>query len=107
MRQPFISRKKDGSKELIRDHLREVGDYSKCCSAKFGLPTFGYLAGVLHDFGKFSDSFQERIYNDIDNGAIHSQQGAKFILEQKQVAIVKEIIAQVTDGVGLESGFGG
>lgn len=95
MRQPFISRKKDGSKELIRDHLREVGDYSKCCSAKFGLPTFGYLAGVLHDFGKFSDSFQERIYNDIDNGAIHSQQGAKFILEQKQVAIVKEIIAQV------------
>jgi CRISPR-associated endonuclease/helicase Cas3 len=95
MNQAFISRKKEGATELIQDHLREVGAYSKICSNKFGVQTIGYLAGLLHDFGKYSQAFQDRIYNDIDNGAIHSQQGAKFVLEHEQADLLKEIIAQI------------
>ncbi|MDR0921146.1 MAG: CRISPR-associated helicase Cas3' [Lactobacillales bacterium] len=99
MEREFISRKlklsDDVEKtELIRNHLREVAEYSGKCSEKFGLPTIGFLVGLLHDFGKYSDIFQERIREDLDNGAIHSQQGAKFILEQNACVLLKEIIAQ-------------
>ncbi|MDR0880126.1 MAG: CRISPR-associated helicase Cas3' [Clostridioides sp.] len=99
MEDEFISRKEEVSgkisTELVRDHLLEVAERSKNNLEKIGLANVGYLVGLLHDIGKYSDSFQERIKSDIDNGAIHSQQGAKFILEQNSHLLLKEMMAQV------------
>lgn len=51
-------RKKDGAKQYLFEHLEGVAKKSGEFASKIGLGNQGELIGLLHDFGKYSDQFQ-------------------------------------------------
>ena len=51
-------RKADDKKQSLREHLEGVADLSRNFSSKQGLGLSGELIGLLHDFGKYSEKFQ-------------------------------------------------
>ncbi|NCC61306.1 MAG: CRISPR-associated endonuclease Cas3'' [Verrucomicrobiae bacterium] len=91
-------RDEDKEKQTLLDHLVSVSDMSKEFAEKIGLDDVGGLIGLLHDFGKYSRSFQnyllsssgsvdpdseEYIDPKAQKGKIdHSTAGAKYIWEK-------------------------
>lgn len=67
----------DFTYQLLRDHLTQTAELSGRFSEAFGCYEWGYLAGLLHDAGKYSAAFQYRIK---ENGprVDHSTAGAKL-----------------------------
>jgi len=59
----FIAHKRDadGQEQKLCDHLCEVGEIAALFAGKLNLSKAGYLAGLLHDFGKHSKDFQRYI----------------------------------------------
>ena len=84
--------------QTVAKHLLEVADIAKALAAKINVPEAGELIGLLHDFGKYSKSFQDYIQSgtglidpDSDNfvnaGALkgkidHSTAGAQWIWQE-------------------------
>ncbi|MFZ4681596.1 MAG: CRISPR-associated helicase Cas3' [Terrimicrobiaceae bacterium] len=60
---PIIAhvREKDKRIQTLEDHLHETSALCSRFSTVIGLPLCGKLLGLLHDLGKYSDSFQEYI----------------------------------------------
>ena len=54
-------RASDQSKQTVAAHLLEVAEITKALAAKINVPEAGELIGLLHDFGKYSKSFQDYI----------------------------------------------
>ena len=54
-------RKLDGLQQLLIDHLLETSTISGQLAAKLNLDLVGELLGLMHDFGKYSQDFQEYI----------------------------------------------
>ena len=54
-------RKKDLGEQTLEEHLLNVGELARSYAAKIGLGDLGELAGILHDLGKYSSSFQAYI----------------------------------------------
>ena len=84
----FIGHTKDG-KNFIDDehtqpletHLLNVSKYAEQFSSSFGAGEVGALLGIVHDFGKYQESFQDRIRGrkiKVD----HATQGAKTLIEK-------------------------
>lgn len=48
----------DGAVQTLDQHLIEVSDLAGKLAEKLGVPDAGKLIGLLHDFGKYSQSFQ-------------------------------------------------
>ena len=63
MTSDFIAhiRKSDGEKQTVSQHLIETAAIAREHAQKIGLPLMGELCGLLHDFGKYSDEFQDYI----------------------------------------------
>lgn len=92
--------------QTCAQHSRSVADFAKCLLAPCGLGSTGYLTGLLHDCGKFTDEFDEYIIK-ASNGehvhkgsVIHTFAGVRCILEQFHAqnepsfrSIVAELIA--------------
>ena len=88
----------DKCEQSVENHLCEVSKISKTLAAKINVPEAGELIGLLHDFGKYSKSFQNYIQSgtglidpDSDNfvnaGALkgkidHSTAGAQWIWQE-------------------------
>lgn len=86
-----------GDDQKLDSHHFEVAKLSSLFAAKIGLPEAGFIIGLLHDFGKYSLSFQNylrsavgRINPDSEDyidpithkGHIdHSTAGARFLLD--------------------------
>ena len=68
--------------QTIRDHLHGTaelaGGFAKC----FGKADWGYCCGMLHDIGKYSLAFQEKIKNNTNKQIDHSTAGAKVCFEK-------------------------
>lgn len=58
-----VRQRDDGSFEehCLEDHLRSVGSLSGMFANAFGGQTWGYLAGLWHDLGKYHSAFQHKI----------------------------------------------
>ena len=54
-------RKADGQPQSLQTHLTETADIAKLLAAKLDLDQAGELLGLMHDFGKYSQDFQEYI----------------------------------------------
>ena len=54
-------RSTDGAEQALEDHLYGVGEIAGKLSNKLGIREAGVLIGLLHDFGKYSKSFQNYI----------------------------------------------
>ncbi len=51
-------RKHDGKQQSLQEHLRSVSNLTSIFTSKFELTQTGKILGLLHDLGKYSDSFQ-------------------------------------------------
>lgn len=77
----------DGQRtQSIQEHLRNTAKLAADFAQPFGGESQAYLAGLLHDIGKYSDGFQDRLAGGppVD----HSTAGAKvaYALHQPEVA---------------------
>lgn len=54
-------RKSDSEKQSLKSHLESVAELAKELAAKLNLGKSGELLGLMHDFGKYSQSFQAYI----------------------------------------------
>ncbi len=67
----------------LEEHLKNVAELASQFAAKFGGDNWAYLAGLLHDLGKFSPTFQAKLFvkNEIKTNlmakgpVIHSEAG--------------------------------
>ena len=91
-------RKSDDDKQLLSDHLQETAKLASLFAQKIALPSAGRIIGLLHDFGKYSQEFQNYIKSATDildqddeswvdatllEGKIdHSTAGAQLIWQQ-------------------------
>ncbi|MEX2104433.1 MAG: CRISPR-associated endonuclease Cas3'', partial [Bacilli bacterium] len=73
-----------GQYQLIADHLIGVADQSKRFADSFGAGYLGYVVGILHDIGKYSAEFQQRIRGS-SKKVDHSTAGAQWIMKQEVV----------------------
>lgn len=67
--------------QTIKEHLCGTADLAACFADRFGKKDWGYCCGMLHDIGKYSDAFQDKIKNDSEKQVDHSTAGAKACLE--------------------------
>jgi CRISPR-associated helicase Cas3/CRISPR-associated endonuclease Cas3-HD len=75
----YIAHKRDdGSEQLLLEHLMGTAKKASFFAKHFGKSETAFICGLLHDIGKYSDEFQERIKND---GKLcdHSSAGAKVL----------------------------
>lgn len=62
--------------QMLKKHLEGVADKAGFFAEEFGAADISYLAGIYHDIGKYSDSFQKRLRGSRD-AVDHSTAGAK------------------------------
>jgi len=91
--------RKDGTRQSVHAHLSEVAQICAQLAAKIELQSAGELIGLMHDFGKYSQSFQNYIQSatgllnpDIDDEYVdaaglkgkidHSTAGAQWIFQK-------------------------
>ena len=73
----------DGKREQsIKEHLEGTAVLAAEFAKSFKKEQWGYCAGMLHDIGKYSDAFQERIRGNNTNQVDHSTAGAKICMEK-------------------------
>lgn len=83
------------------DHLTATADLAKEFAGFLGCENTGYLAGLLHDMGKYTHAFQEYLVRSLrgDNvqrgEVIHALQGAKFAEEKMSDHLLADIIGNV------------
>lgn len=51
----------DGREHLLRDHLECVGELAREFASKWNAGSYGEIAGLLHDLGKYAPDFQAYI----------------------------------------------
>ncbi len=66
----------------LKDHLMSVGEAAGRFAEPMGMEREAYLAGLLHDFGKYGDNFQKRLHGQI-RGVNHWAHGAELAYERK------------------------
>ena len=69
------------SEQSVKDHLIGTARLTAQFADKFGKADWGYCCGLLHDIGKYSKQFQNKIINNTDDKVDHSTAGAKLCME--------------------------
>ncbi|MDT9726422.1 CRISPR-associated endonuclease Cas3'' [Xylanibacillus composti] len=77
----YAHTKKSGEYQFLRDHLITVANLCQRYAKPLGIGDLGYITGLLHDIGKYSALFQERIRGR-NIQVNHSSAGAKWILDK-------------------------
>ncbi|MBD2846388.1 CRISPR-associated helicase Cas3' [Paenibacillus sp. IB182496] len=83
--------------QLLNSHLLEVGKRAAEFAAHFKAEKWGELAGRLHDAGKFSEAFQQRL-NGSPVRVDHSTAGAQYVHKQWGGDSIAHIAAYVIAG---------
>ncbi|WP_047013691.1 CRISPR-associated helicase/endonuclease Cas3 [Paenibacillus sp. IHB B 3415] len=82
--------------QLLLVHLKEVAVLTAEFAQKFGMDQWGYLAGYLHDLGKYSEEFQRRLEGTskkVDHATAGAKEIMKFGSNQRMATILSYIIA--------------
>lgn len=104
-------RQSDGTPQSLLQHLEAVSLLASAFAGKVSLPTLGELMGLLHDLGKYQDTFQRyiksaegRIEPDDEEyveakrmrGKIdHSTAGAQYVWEHRGNSPRRQIAAEI------------
>lgn len=75
-----VDQKNMNKKQKLIDHLVNTAEGSKKIGDKIGFGNTTYLVGLLHDIGKISKEFQEKILSDSSRHVDHSTLGGYIIL---------------------------
>lgn len=92
---------------LLSEHLRETGRRAAASLESVGAAELARTAGLLHDLGKYSQRFQERLAGDPQR-VDHSTAGAKIAVE-RYGPVLGSVLAFCIAGhhAGLANGVGG
>lgn len=52
--------------QTMREHLYATAELAGEFAGQFGKEEWGYCCGLLHDIGKYSEAFQDKIRNNSD-----------------------------------------
>lgn len=76
----YYAKSKDsqGHQETVKEHLQKVAALAREYGAVLGLGDVTELAGQVHDFGKYTESFQE-VWKGERTGVDHAISGACFL----------------------------
>lgn len=85
-----ISFDENGEKRIqtAAEHNRNTAQYAKLCLESVGAEKAGYLAGLLHDMGKFRNEFQDYLEKSAEGEmckrgtVIHTFHACRYILEK-------------------------
>lgn len=97
------SENRGGRAEPLREHLSLVADRARGYADVFGRGRDGYLAGLLHDIGKYGDLFQKRLKGE-ESGIDHWSGGAWLALTRYRAEGVLPALAIQGHHIGLQSG---
>lgn len=70
--------------QLLKDHNRATAAVAGAALQGVGLPHAAYLAGLLHDLGKYTNRYQKYLCGETTlrrGDVIHTFQGCKFLLD--------------------------
>lgn len=74
-----------GEEQPIKDHLLGTAELARQFADEFGCGEVGYLCGLMHDIGKYSEAFQKRIRDPEHTKKMdHSTAGAKELYNMSQ-----------------------
>lgn len=85
VKQYYAHLARDGRKQTVMDHLLGTAKRAASCLSGVGLEKAAYLAGLLHDLGKFTEAFQTYLEEDDQSkrgSVIHTFQGCRYFLER-------------------------
>lgn len=91
----------DGRKQSLIDHLHGTAKKAKSFAAVFGEETFGEMAGLYHDIGKYSKEFQNYLKNGGGKKVDHSTAGAKEIISLENKSYVPIAFSIASHHTGL------
>jgi CRISPR-associated endonuclease/helicase Cas3 len=97
--------------QLLKNHLQSVAELAQKRANVFRGNDWAHLAGLLHDLGKYSAAFQQRL-NGSEQRADHSTAGAKVVIDHlsqvqgEQWGLFSKLLAFVIAGhhAGLANG---
>lgn len=95
------SKNDSGTPQTVEEHLAEVARLAGSFAQAFGADAEAKLAGLLHDIGKYSDSFQRRLCG-LEHGLDHWTPGAWIALYQHRA--IAAALAIQGHHVGLHKG---
>ncbi|MDO4732502.1 MAG: CRISPR-associated helicase Cas3' [Bacillota bacterium] len=82
--------REDGEEQNLNSHLQGTAELARSFAAAFGAGDWGYAAGLLHDIGKSSAEFQQRICGGTQR-VDHSTPGAKAAYDMKLMPLAYAI----------------
>jgi len=86
--------------DLLKTHLQKVADRAAEYADRFGVSSESYLAGLLHDMGKYGDLFQKRLKGEI-TGIDHWSTGAWAALTKYKLSGIAAALAIQGHHIGL------
>ena len=78
----YIAHLNEGRIQTMKDHLCGTAELAGRFAGRFGKSDWGYACGMLHDIGKYSLAFQDKIKNNSNRRVDHSTAGAKACFEK-------------------------
>lgn len=90
-----------GRKEPLLEHLGRVASRAQTYAECFRAPTEAYIAGILHDLGKYGPEFQKRLKGE-SRGVDHWSMGAWVALQTYQLHGVAAALAIQGHHIGLK-----
>lgn len=90
-----------GREELLSEHLKLVAERAREHAAVFGVEEEGYMAGLLHDIGKYGALFQQRLRGQV-KGVDHWSAGAWIAL--RNCRLIAAALAIQGHHIGLQAG---
>lgn len=78
----YIAHLNEERTQTLKDHLCGTAELAGRFAGRFGKSDWGYACGMLHDIGKYSLAFQDKIKNNSDRRVDHSTAGAKACFEK-------------------------
>ena len=78
----YIAHLNDEHTQTLKDHLCGTAELAGHFAGRFGKSDWGYACGMLHDIGKYSLAFQDKIKNNSNRQVDHSTAGAKACFEK-------------------------
>ncbi|RZU38237.1 CRISPR-associated Cas3 family helicase [Fluviicoccus keumensis] len=90
--------------QLLSDHLSAVGELASQFAKEFGCEPYGKVAGLLHDLGKYTQGFQQRING--EGGKVdHATAGAQVAVKLWGPSAYLIAYAIAGHHAGLANGF--